>query len=190
MKKVNWNYILILIGSVLGLSAIASLILGIIAGNLAGFGGFMVMFVFILGIIALISNFQSNFITDRLMKKTLENDEQALSFRDCSTFHTNNAILKIDEAMGRIGYIYYLNPTEFVVVSAKNITDIKSDYIKGPLGGTRFVYFQFVYEGKCIKVATFTSRNMYSLKSGEVLEAMSKADTYAELLERTKRSAQ
>ncbi len=190
MKKVNWNYILILIGSVLGLSAIASLILGIAVGNLAGFGGFMVMFVFIIGIIALISNFQSNFITDRLMKKTLENDEQALSFRDCSTFRTNNAILKIDEAKGRIGYIYYLNPTEFVVVSAKNITDIKSDYIKGPLGGTRFVYFQFVYEGKCIKVATFTSRNMYSLKSGEVLEAMSKADTYAELLERTKRSAQ
>lgn len=190
MKKVNWNYILILVGSVLGLSAIASLILGLVGGNLAGFGGVMFVFVFIIGIVVLISHFQSNFITNRLMKKTLEKDEQALSFQNCSTFHTNNAILMIDEAKGRIGYIYYLNPTEFVVVSAKNITNIKSDYMKGPLGGTRYVYFQFVYEGKCIKVPTFTSRNMYSLKSAVVLDAMSKADTYAELLERTKGAAQ
>lgn len=190
MKKVNWNYILILIGGVLGVSALASLIIGIFGGNLAGFGGLMVMFVFIIGIVVLISNFQSNFITNRLMKKTLENDEQALSFQNCSTFTSNNAILKIDEATGRIGYIYYLNPTEFVVISAKNITDIKSDYMKGPLGGTRYVYFQFAYEGKCIKVPTFTSRNMYSLKSAEVMEAISKADTYAELLERTKGAAQ
>ena len=76
------------------------------------------------------------------------------------------------------------------MISAKNITDIKSDYMKGPLGGTRYVYFQFVYEGKCTKVPTFTSRNMYSLKSAEVMEAISKADTYAELLERTKGVAQ
>jgi len=190
MKKVNWNYILFLVGGLFGLSAIASLIICIIGGNFAGFGGCMVMFVFLIGIVVLISNFQSNFITNRLMKKTLESDEQALSFQNCSTFTTNNAILKIDEANGRIGYIYYLNPTEFLVVSAKNITDIKADYIKGPLGGTRYVYFQFVYEGKCIKVATFTSRNMYSLNSKEVLEAMSKADTYVELLERTKNAAQ
>ena len=190
MKKVNWIYILIVIGVVLGLSAIASLILGIVGGNLAGFVGVMFVFVFIIGIVALISHFQSNFITNLLMKKTLENDEQALTFQNCSTFTTSNAILKIDEENGRIGYIYYLNPTEFVVISAKNITDIKSDYMKGPLGGTRYVYFQFAYEGKCTKVPTFTSRNMYSLKSAEVMEAISKADTYAELLERTKSAAQ
>lgn len=190
MKKVNWNYILILIGGVLGVAAIASLIIGIISGNLAGFGGLMMMFVFIAGVMAFVFHTESNFVTDWLMKKTLETDEQALTFQNCSTFTTNNAILKIDEAKGRIGYVYYLNPTEFVVISAKNITDIKSDYMKGPLGGTRYVYFQFAYEGKCTKVPTFTSRNMYSLKSAEVMEAISKADTYAELLERTKNAAQ
>lgn len=190
MKKVNWSYILILIGGVLGLSAIASLIIGIIGGNLAGFGGVMFVFVFIMGIIVFVFHTESNFITNRLMKNTLEKDVQALTFQNCSTFTSSNAILKIDEATGRIGYIYYLNPTEFVVISAKNIMDIKSDYMKGPLGGTRYVYFQFAYEGKCIKVPTFTSRNMYSLKSAEVMEAMSKADTYAELLERTKGAAQ
>lgn len=190
MKKVNWNYILILIGGVLGVAAIASLIIGIISGNLAGFGGLMMMFVFIAGVMAFVFHTESNFVTDRLMKKTLETDEQALTFQNCSTFTTNNAILMIDEATVRLGYIYYLNPTKFVTVSAKNITEIKSDYIKGPLGGTRYVYFQFVYEGQRIRVATFTSRNMYSLQSGEVLEAMSKADAYAALLERTKSAAQ
>lgn len=190
MKKVNWNYILILVGSVLGLSAIGSLIIGIVNGKPEGFVSIMVVFVFMLGIIVFISHAQSNFITNRLMKKTMEKDVQALKFQDCSTFTTSNAILKIDEENGRIGYIYYLNPTKFVVVSAKDITDIKSDYKKGPLGGTNYVYFQFAYEGKRIRVATFTSRNVYSLKSGEVLEAISKADTYAELLERTKNAAQ
>ena len=72
MKKVNWNYILILIGAALGLSAIASLIIGIISGNLAGFGGLMVMFVFIIGIMFFVFHTESNFVTDRLMKKTLE----------------------------------------------------------------------------------------------------------------------
>lgn len=190
MKKINWKYILILFGGVLALSAIASLILGIVNGNLAGFTGIMFVFVFILSIMMFVFHTQSNFVTDRLMKKTLETDEKAASFQNCSTFTTNDGILKIDEANGRIGFVYYLNPTEFVVISAKNITDIKSDYMKGPLGGTNFVYFQFVYEGKRTRIATFTSRNMYSLKSGEVLEAMSKADAYAELLERTKNTAQ
>ncbi|MBR6538024.1 MAG: hypothetical protein IKT67_12585 [Lachnospiraceae bacterium] len=190
MKKVNWSYILIVIACVLGVSALASLMMGIIGGNFAGFGGVMFVFVFIIGIVALVSHFESNFITNGLMKKTLKKDEQALSFQNSSTFTSNNAILMIDEATGRLGYIYYLNPTKFVTVSAKNITEIKSDYIKGPLGGTRYVYFQFVYEGQRIRVATFTSRNMYSLQSGEVLEAMSKADAYAALLERTKSAAQ
>ena len=128
MKKINWKYILILFGGVLALSAIASLILGIVNGNLAGFTGIMFVFVFILSIMMFVFHTQSNFVTDRLMKKTLETDEKAASFQNCSTFTTNDGILKIDEAKGRIGFVYYLNPTEFVVISAKNITDIKSDY--------------------------------------------------------------
>lgn len=190
MKKVNWSYILIVIACVLGLSVLTSLIIAITGDVFAGFGIFMFMFVFCFGIVALILHFQSNFITNALMKKTLKKDEQALSFQNCSSFTTNNAILKIDEATGRLGYIYYLNPTKFVTVSAKNISEIQSGYIKGPFGGTNYVYFQFVYEGQRIRVATFTSRNVYSLESGEVLEAMSKADAYVALLERTNRAAQ
>ena len=89
---------------------------------------------------------------------------------------------RIDESAGRIAYVSYQNPYEFQMVSAKDITNIKSSYIKGPLGGTRYVYFEFYYNNKKVRIPTFTSRNIYSLKSQEVLEGISKADAFCDIL--------
>ena len=88
----------------------------------------------------------------------------------------------IDEETGKIGYVSYLNPKEFQLLSAANITDIKSSYVKGPLGGTSYVYFEFFYNKQKVRIPTFTSNNTYSLESSEVLEGISKADTFAEIL--------
>ena len=70
-----------------------------------------------------------------------------------------------------------------------NISNVRTYYIKGPFGGTRYVCFEFIYQNKRVRIPTFTSRNMYSMESEEVLTALSKADTFCEILENAKRAA-
>lgn len=191
MKKINWKIIIF--------AAVALVLASLLAGGICGLifkNGIVFLTVtlcgFILGgVLIFLSNIDINKFTRRIMDKTIAENAEANGFYNCSTFTTHNAILKIDAEHGKIAYICNLNPTEFQVISAKNITDIKSDYQKAPLGGTAYVYFQFVYEGMRIRIPTFTAIHcVYSLQSAEVLEGISKADAYAELLQRAKAAAQ
>lgn len=75
------------------------------------------------------------------------------------------------------------------MISAKDISNIRSSYIKGPLGGTSYVYFEFFYNKKRTRVPTFTSNQAFSMNSSEVITAISKADAYCEILENAKNTA-
>lgn len=190
MKKVNWKLVL----SVVVTAEVIAFLLGGLCGLIfqsktvfiavtiiAAIGSLMYLFIF---------NIDTNVITKRIMDKTIVRNAEANGFGCCSTFITHNAVLMINEQTGKIAYVCNLNPTEFQVISARDITDIKSDYNKAPMGGTTYVYFQFVYRGTRIRIPTFTAIHcVYSLQSGEVLEGISKADAYAELLERAKNAA-
>lgn len=68
------------------------------------------------------------------------------------------------------------------MVEAKELTDIESSYKKAPLGGTSYVYFAFKYNNKKVVIPTFTASNVYSLQSPAVLEGISKADAFCDLL--------
>ena len=148
---------------------------------IATFGSLMYLFIF---------NIDTNRVTKPMIDNTILKHAVDNGFGYCSTFTTHNAKLLINAEAGKIAYVCNLNPTEFQVVSAKEITNIKSDYIKAPLGGTTYVYFQIVINGTRIRIPTFTATHcVYSLQSGEVLEGISKADAYAELLQRAKEAA-
>ena len=190
MKKVNWKLV---ISVVLGAVALSFLLGGICAlvfqsktvftavTIIAAVGSLMFLFIF---------NIDTNAVTKSMIDNTVLKHAAANGFGYCSTFTTHNAKLLIHAEAGKIAYVCNLNPTEFQVISAKEITDIKSDYIKAPLGGTTYVYFQFVYNGTRIRIPTFTATHcVYSLQSAEVLEGISKADAYAELLQRAKEAA-
>ncbi len=56
------------------------------------------------------------------------------------------------------------------------------NYKKEPLGGTQYVYFEFYYNNKRVRIPTFTASNVYSLQSQAVLEGISKADAFCDLL--------
>lgn len=124
----------------------------------------------------------------RIAKKTMEKNSKKENFGRCSTFITEGsftigAILTIDENTGRVAYVSYWNPHEFQMMHAKDLTNIKSSYIKAPFGGTQYVYFEFYYKNKRVRIPTFTaSKVVYSLQSREVLEGISKADTFCDLL--------
>lgn len=47
---------------------------------------------------------------------------------------------------------------------------------------TSYVYFEFYYNGKKTRIPTFTSSNTYSIQSSEVMEGISKADTFCDIL--------
>lgn len=130
-----------------------------------------------------------SFITDHFADKTMEKNSELANFQGYTTFYSAGATIRIEKGTGRIAYVSNMNPFQFQLVSAKDITDIKSDYIKGPLGGTSYVYFEFNYLGKKVRIPTFTSNNAYSLNSEEVLEGISKADRYAEILENAQADA-
>lgn len=128
-----------------------------------------------------------NMITGAIAKKTLEKNCAEQNFGESSTFVTSGSftiggILRIDETNGRVAFVSYQNPYEFQLANAKDLEKINSSYIKGPLGGTSYVYFEFYYNGKRTRIPTFTSSNTYSIQSSEVMEGISKADTFCDIL--------
>ena len=71
----------------------------------------------------------------------------------------------------------------------KKADPTRLDLMKGPLGGATAVYFSFIYNGKKTKVHTFLSNQAYNLKSKEIMEGISKADMYVNLLNGLKAEA-
>jgi len=181
MKKVSWKFVLAQVGVIL----LVSIILGVITGvnSVSFMSGFLPIAILALIFLSLMwFILLSDIMTDRLMSKTMERKSQELGFRNYSTFTSPNSIIRIEEETGRIAFVAAQNPFDLQVVTADQLSDIKTDYIRSPLGGTTYVYFQFRYLGKVVKVPTFTSRQVYSLKSSEVLEGLSKGDRYCEIL--------
>ena len=92
--------------------------------------------------------------------------------------HSCASVLVIDETHEKIAYVSSHNPFKLQVADVKDLTNIRSSYIKGPFGGTRYVYYQFTYKGKRTRIPTFTSRHMFSLSSGVVQDAIIKANRF------------
>lgn len=124
--------------------------------------------------------------SDRASEKTFDAGLDEHQFREVSTFSTSNAFLAIDGVDGRIGYVSNYNPKEFQIAQVKDLNRIEAGMNKGPLGGATAVYFSFIYNNVPTKIYTFLTNSAYSLKSAEVIEAVSKADMYVDMLKKLK----
>lgn len=189
MKKVDLKFLLAQIGILAAVSLVIGWIISIANGEATNPEMIIPMFLMFFFILGCIYMGLSSLFTRKLVKKTINAKAAENGFANCSTFHGSGAVLKINEQAGKIAYVANQNPFEFQVISAKDIYDIKSSYKKGPLGGTGYVYFEFYYNKKRVRIPTFTSNQMYSLKSAQVLEGISKADTYCEILQIAKNNA-
>lgn len=187
MKKVNWILIVVFAVIDVAVCMIAGIIFSVIMGNESVIASGLSNGVAFVVIMAVPSLFLFNSIFSRVAKRTMKKLDD--TFLCASTFHSGTATLKIDIIHGRIAYVSSLNPFDLQVISAAQIEDICSDYDKGPLGGTRYVYFQFNYNNKRVRIPTFTSRQTYSLQSGYVMTGLSKADAYAGYLKQAKENA-
>ena len=189
MKKVSFLFILLHLAVVTGIAALISLVISFFVKSFWGIFMIAEMCALIWSFIELV-NGGDTILFRRIVKKTIEKNAAQYGFERCATFYSSNAIVKINVETGLIACVFYLNPNKFQVISARDIDNIKSDYIRAPLGGTNYVYFQFCYKRKRLRVPTFTATKcVYSLQSAEVLEAISKADAYAQMLNAAKYSA-
>lgn len=183
MKKFNMLFILSQIVVVLIISFIAGLIVAACMGEEDLLHGAVVIagFIFFFGGCVYLGI--SSAITQSFAEKTMENNSKEKKFSQYNTFYSSGAIIRIDEPTGRIAYVSNQNPFEFQMISATDISKIRTYYMKGPLGGTSYVCFEFVYNGKRVRIPTFTSDKPYSMESSEVLTAISKADAYCKILQ-------
>lgn len=181
MKKFNLKFM----SMELLILAVVSLVVGL---GFSLYWGFTFNGMFSIAILAFILvnciywPFVGLIITDKMVGKTIKNKAHENGFDKYASFSTDTEILLIDAENGKMAYVANHNPREFQIVDPANITEEKTGYVKCPFGGTNFVYFSFKYCGKNKKIGTFRSRNPYLLKSGEVMEAMSKADYYCEAI--------
>ena len=182
MKKVNFKFLAIEIAVLYVLCVVLANVFILLAGDTPNLIVSMILAVIYLIPVSIIYFCYGSFVNKKLANKTIQEHASENGFINFNTFQGV-------EAAGKLAYISNRNPFEFQVVSAREITDVKSTYDKGPFGGTRYVYFQFYYQNVKYKVATFSSRNMASLQSTDVLEAISKGDAFVESINNAKNSA-
>ena len=187
MKRIDAKFLVVQVVILLVVSMLIGVVISLVTGGenpiVEGYRTMPLFFFFV----ALMYVGFGNGITGVIAEKTMEKNARKENFERSSTFVTDGSftigsIVKIDEDTGRVAYVSYQNPFEFQLTHARLLTNIKSDYIKSPLGGTSYVYFEFYYKDKRVRIPTFTASNVYSLQSEAVLEGISKADAFCDLL--------
>lgn len=181
MKKVNWSKIGAIAAITLIVGVIASAIFSFVACDgtlnigLMAFG--LILYVFIA---AFVVSYITKWIFEKQADKTIESaSNQGVHG---STFRSSNGSIRIDEENKKIAYVSVYNPKKLYLLDPKQIHDVKADYIKGPLGGTSYVYFQFYYGKRKLRFPTFLSNKPLLMKSVEVQTGISKAETYRDIL--------
>ena len=121
-------------------------------------------------------------------KRTMNKGTQANNFGKTTTYITKGgyrikSIICIDEETGRVAYTSSLSPFKFQMAEAKELSKVRTGYERAPLGGTRYVFFEFYYKNNRMRIPTFyTSRIVYSIASQEVQDALAAGENICNLI--------
>lgn len=185
-KKFGSFFWLLLLGLGVGAPVIISLIICLFSEGpfrLDVFLPLILVFAFIIWMVLLMMIGYGT-LTSMFVKRTAQKIEQ-LPYCFNSSFTSRGSILYIDVEGGMIGYISAYNPMEIQVFSASRIE--RPETVASTMSGVRFVFY---LDGKKMTVYTLVSNRAVNLKSGMGAEAISKADTFVELLQAAKRNAE
>lgn len=184
-KKFGSSFFLLLFGVGFGLPFLISLIRELIRGDFRWGVVLMLSLVYsvLIWIFLLMALAWGTFTS--LLTKSAYKRVDSLPYSFKSSFQGRNGRLLIDVEHGMIGFISTYNPFEIQIFNASRIG--KAETIASTMTGVRFV---FELDGKKITMYTLLSNRAVNLKSGIGAEAISKADTFVELLMAAKRSAE
>ena len=131
-------------------------------------------------------------ITNLLMfpvaKRTMMKGIEANNFGKTTTFVSKGGyriktMLCIDEETGRVAYTSALSPFKFQMAEAKELSKVRTGYEKAPMGGTRYIFFEFYYGNNRFRIPTFyTARLVYSFAGREVQEALATGENICNLI--------
>ncbi len=184
-KKFGSSFWLLLLGAGFGLPFLISLIRELIRGDFRWGVVLMLSIVYsvliwIFLLMALAWGTLTPFLTKSAYKRV-----DSLPYQFKSSFQGRNGRLLIDVEHGMIGFISAYNPFEIQIFNASRIG--KAETIASTMTGVRFV---FELDGKKITMYTLLSNRAVNLKSGIGAEAISKADTFVQLLMAAKSRAE
>lgn len=184
-RKFSASFFLLLFGAGIGLPFLFSLIMVLVKGEFRWdvFLPMGIVFSIIAWIILLIMigwGTLTPFLTKGSYKRV-----ESLPYHFSSSFRGRNGRLLIDVDNGVIGFISAYNPFEIQIFNASRIE--KAETIASTMSGVRFVFF---LDGKKITMYTLLSNRGVSLKSNMGIEAISKADTFVDLLKMAKDRAE
>ena len=185
-QRMGGFFWLLLLGAGIGIPFIASFILELADSDPFDMTTFLAMgvaFCFFVWIILLMLIAWGNF-TSIFVKSTAKKID-SLPYLFNSSFSGRAGNLYIDVENGMIGFISAYNPKVIQIFNASRISNPKT--IASMMSGVRFVFY---IDGKKVTMYTLLTNRMVSLKSGIGAEAVSKADTFVELLLAAKSSAE
>lgn len=185
-KKFGSSFLLLLLGVGVGLPVVISLIMALTSKDgfrLDVFLPLCLVFAFIIWIILLMTIAWGT-LTPLLTKGTYKKID-SLPYRFNNSFQGRNGRLLIDVDNGMIGFISAYNPFEIQIFNASRIDRMET--IASTMTGVRFVFY---LDGKKMTMYTLLSNRAVNLKSSMGVEAISKADTFVELLKAAKNRAE
>lgn len=110
-------------------------------------------------------------------------------FERNQTFYGSGNMVVVDMIHGKIGLLFFWNPFQNYIVSAKKIEKAWVDDGKSGAGifaGSGRVSFLFMIDGIKIRINTFTSNQRWRMDSEYILTGISKADMMVKVLEEAK----
>lgn len=125
----------------------------------------------------------------RLAKKKMLKQLDAAGIDRRQIFYSDDCVVSMDIKQAKIGLLFYWNPFAVQVVSAGRVTRAWADDGAGGAGfmrGTSRVSFLFEIDGIKVRVNTFISNQRWKLNDEKVLEGISKADLWVQVLDQAR----
>lgn len=125
----------------------------------------------------------------RLSKKRMVKQLEKAGIDCRQIFYSNNSVVSLDMKQGKIGMIFFWNPFTVQVVPTSRVTRAWTDDGASGAGitrGTARVSFLFEIDGVRVRVNTFISNQRWKLNDQRVLEGISKADMWVQVLDQAR----
>ena len=118
-------------------------------------------------------------------KKKMMKQLDGQGFARNHTFYGRGQTVVVDQQQGKVALLFFWNPFVLYVFPASRISNAWTEDGAGGSGflrGTSRVSFLFQIDGVKVRVDTFTSNQRWKMEDPKVLEGISKADLWVQVL--------